>query len=218
MKSIYAILREFPSAMHIADAHLTRLTNLLYESSKGHYGRDKAVQLREATRHSIGSVMPAKSLELKHTIKLIGELNDEIDEIETEIKKIVDESETILITIPGLSYATVSVIIAEIGDFSNFSTPNKILAFAGMSPSTYQSGQLTNCYARMEKRGSKYLCYTLYNAAKYVCVWDKTFDDYLTKKRAEGKHYNVTLSHAVKKLIRLIFALEKSHLPYQPAL
>ena len=218
MKSIYALLSEFPSAVHIANAHLTRLTNLLYENSKGRYNRDKAIQLREAARHSIGSVMPAKSLELKHTIKLIGELTEEIDEIETEIKKIVDESGTTLMTIPGLSYTTVSVILAEVGDFSNFTTPDKVLAFAGMSPSTYQSGQLTNCYARMEKRGSKHLRFALYNAAKHVCKWDKTFADYLAKKRAEGKHYNVALSHAAKKLVRLIFALERSHLPYQPAL
>ncbi len=218
MKSVYALLSEFPSAAHIADAHLTRLTNLLYENSKGHYGRDKAIQFREAARHSIGSVMSAKSLELKHTIKLIGELTKEIDEIDAEIKKIVDESQTTLMTVPGLSYTTVSVILAEVGDFSNFATPDKVLAFAGMSPSTYQSGKLANCHARMEKRGSKYLRTALYNATKYVCKWDKTFADYLAKKRTEGKHYNVALSHVAKKLVRLIFALEKSRLPYIPAL
>jgi transposase len=217
LKTVYSLLSEFPSAKHVAEAHLTRLTNLLNEASKGRYGKDKAVEIREAARNSIGSVMPAKSLELKHTIKLIGELSAEIDEIEAEIKKLVDETETTLLTIPGLSYNTVAVILAEVGDFSNFATPDKVLAFAGMSPSTYQSGQLTNCYSHMEKRGSKYLRYALYNAAKYVCKWDKTFADYLAKKRAEGKHYNVALSHAVKKLVRLIFALEKSHLPYQPA-
>jgi transposase len=217
LKTVYSLLSEFPSAKHVAEAHLTRLTNLLNEASKGRYGKDKAVEIREAARHSIGSVMPAKSLELKHTIKLIGELSAEIKEIESEIKKLVDETGTTLLTIPGLSYNTVAVILAEVGDFSNFATPDKVLAFAGMSPSTYQSGQLTNCYAHMEKRGSKYLRYALYNAAKYVCKWDKTFADYLAKKRAEGKHYNVALSHAVKKLVRLIFALEKSHLPYQPA-
>lgn len=217
MKSVYALLSEFPSAKHIARAHLTRLTNLLYEASKGRYGKDKAIQIRDAAKHSVGSVMPAKSLELKHTIKLIGELTDEIDEIDMEIKKIVDESGTTLLTVPGISYSTAAVILAEVGDFSNFATPDKVLAFAGMSPSTYQSGQLTNCYAHMEKRGSKYLRYALYNAAKYVCKWDKTFSEYLSKKRSEGKHYNVALSHAVKKLVRLIFALEKSHLPYQPA-
>ena len=214
--SEYALLSEFPSAKHIANANLTRLTNLLYSASKGHYNRDTAIRLREAARNSIGSVMPAKSLELKHTIKLIGELDDEISEIEAAIKQIVDSLETTILTIPGIGYATAASILAEVGDFSNFETPDKILAFAGMSPSTYQSGQLTNCYAHMEKRGSKYLRFALYNATKYVCKWDSNFAAYLAKKRSEGKHYNVAISHATKKLVRLIFALEKSRLPYMP--
>ena len=37
---------------------------------------------------------------------------------------------------------------------------------------------------------------------------------YLTKKQAEGKHYNVALSHATKKLVRLIYALQKSGKAY----
>jgi len=217
MVSVYALLSEFPSAKPIANANLTRLTNLLYTTSKGHYNRDTAIHFREAARKSIGSVMPAKSLELKHTIKLIGELTAEIDEIEAEIKHIVDSLGTTILTIPGIGYATAASILAEIGDFSNFETPDKILAFAGMSPSIYQSGQLTNCYAHMEKRGSKYLRFALYNATKYVCKWDSNFSLYLAKKRSEGKHYNVALSHAAKKLVRLIFALEKSRLPYTPA-
>lgn len=217
MVSVYTLLSEFPSAKQIAGANLTRLTNLLYTASKGHYNRDTAVRFREAARKSIGSCFPAKSLELKHTIKLIGELTAEIDEIENEIKRIVDGLGTTILTIPGIGYATAASILAEIGDFSNFATPDKILAFAGMSPSTYQSGQLTNCYAHMEKRGSKYLRFALYNAAKYVCKWDNNFAAYLAKKRSEGKHYNVAISHAAKKLVRLIFALEKSHKSYSPA-
>ena len=74
MASVYALLNEFPGAKQIASAHLTRLTNLLHEASKGRYGREKAIQIRDTARKSIGSAMPAKSLELKHTIHLIGEL------------------------------------------------------------------------------------------------------------------------------------------------
>ena len=101
--------------------------------------------------------MPAKSLELKHTIKLIRELDAEIEEIETEIKTIMDEINSPILTIPGISYRMGAMILAEIGDFSRFDSPDRILAYAGMSPSTYQSGQLDNCYAHMEKRGSRYL-------------------------------------------------------------
>ena len=66
----------------------------------------------------------------------------------------------------------------------------------------------------MEKRGSRYLRYALYTATKYVCYWNPVFTEYLTKKQAEGKHYNVALSHATKKLVRLIYALQKSGKAY----
>ena len=67
----------------------------------------------------------------------------------------------------------------------------------------------------MEKRGSKYLRYAIFNATKYVCIWDPAFSAYLAKKRAEGKHYNVAISHAAKKLVRLIFAMERSGTSYR---
>ncbi len=214
MTSVYAMLSEFPGANQVADAHLTRLTNLLSEASKGHYGKEIAITFRKAARTSIGSNMPAKSLELKHTIKLIQELTSEIDEIENEIKLIMDELNSPILSIPGINYRMGSMIIAEIGDFNRFDSPDKILAYAGFSPSTYQSGQLDGAYSHMEKRGSRYLRYALYNAAKYVCHWDPTFSEYLAKKRAEGKHYNVAISHAVKKLVRVIYHLEKTNQQY----
>lgn len=217
MASVYALLSEFPGAQQIAAAHLTRLKALLADASKGRYGRDMAVDIRDTARCSIGSRMPAKSLELQHTIRLIRELDAEIDEIEAAIQAIMDKLHSPITTIPGIGYRMGAMILAEVGDFSRFDSPDKLLAYAGMSPSTYQSGQLKNCYPHMEKRGSRYLRYALYNATKYVCLWDPAFAAYLAKKRAEGKHYNVALSHAAKKLVRLIFALEKSRQPYCPA-
>ena len=89
--SSYALLSELPSAKHIAEVHLTRLTNLLYTASKGRYDRDKAIQIRDAARNSIGTYMSAKALELKHTIKLIKEFNNEIVEIESSIQSIMDK-------------------------------------------------------------------------------------------------------------------------------
>ena len=101
-----------------------------------------------------------------------------------------------------------AMIIAEIGDFTRFDSADQVLAFAGLSPSTYQSGQLTSSHFRMEKHGSKYLRYALFNATQYVCIWDPTFKTYLAKKRSEGKHYYVAISHACKKLVRLIYRMQ----------
>ena len=217
--SVYALLSEFPSAKQIADAHLTRLKAVLFDASNGRFGRQKALELRDAAKRSIGSVMPAKSLELQHTIRLIHELDAEIDEIEAQISALMETISSPITSIPGIGIRMGAMILAEIGDFSRFDSPDKILAFAGLSPSTYQSGSMnaTGAYAHMEKRGSRYLRYALFNAAKYVCQWDPSFAAYLSKKLAEGKHYNIAISHAAKKLVRLIFALQTSGQMYLPA-
>lgn len=215
MTSVYALLSEFPGASFLASAHLTRLKHLLHKASKGHYGRDMAVSIRKAAASSIGSILPAKSLELKHTIHLIEVLSAEIDEIEAAINAIMDTLNPPMTTIPGLKNRMGAMILAEIGDFSRFDNPDQILAYAGLSPSTYQSGQLISSYARMEKRGSRYLRYALFNATIYVCIWDPTFKAYLAKKRAEGKHYYVAISHACKKLIRVIYRMQLTGEPYR---
>ncbi len=214
-KAVYELLLEFPSAQHIASANLKHITHLLNTSSKGRFKRVTADEIREAARKSISSYLPAKSLELKHTIKLIRELTSEIAEIEAEIKKIMDAIDSPILSIPGIGQNLGAMIIAEIGDFSRFDNPDKILAFAGCSPTTYQSGQLYSSHAKMEKRGSRYLRWALLNAAAYVCNWEPTFAAYLQKKRAEGKHYYVALSHAAKKLVRLLYHLEITGEVYQ---
>lgn len=175
----------------------------------------KVIEVRNAARDSIGSVMPAKSLELQHTIRLIRELDSEIEDVENQIRVHMDSIGSPITTIPGINFRMGAMILAEIGDFNRFSNADKILAYAGMSPTTSQSGTYESTHAHMEKRGSKYLRYALFNATKYVCLWDPTFKAYLAKKRAEGKHYNVAISHAARKLVRVIYALEKSGKPYK---
>jgi transposase len=152
-----------------------------------------------------------KSLELQQTIQLIQMMEEQIAQAEARINPIVDSLHSPIMTIPGIGYRMAAIIIAETGNFANFDKAEKVLAFAGLEPSVYQSGQLTSTHAKMVKRGSKYLRYALFNAAKYVCHWDDGFRQYLAKKRAEGKPYNIAVSHAAKKLTRVIFHLVKTN-------
>ena len=62
----------------------------------------------------------------------------------------------------------------------------------------------------MEKRGSRYLRFALLTAARLASRYSDTFANYLKKKRDEGKHYFVALSHVAKKLIRVIFHLQRT--------
>ena len=215
--SVYTLLEELPGADYIAGCHLTHLKKILEVSSKGHYSRDKAIEIRNAAIDSIGTPMDAKSMELRHTIHLIWMLSEEIEEIEASIKAIMDEMQSPIMTIPGISYRMGAMILAEVGDFERFDNADKILAYAGLSPSTYQSGQLDSSHSHMEKRGSRYLRYALFNATKFVCKWDESFGIYLGRKISEGKHYNVAVSHAAKKLIRTIYRMELTGQAYSPS-
>lgn len=214
VNSVYQLMTEYTDPCSISKAHLTHLTNLLKKNSKGHYSREKAVEIREAAKLSIGTCDGIQALELQQTIARIRLLQEQIAVIEKRIKNIVFEIDSPFITIPGISYITAAMIHAEVGDFSNFSSPEKILAFAGMEPSIYQSGQYTSTHARMVKRGSKYLRYALYTAAKNVGNWDDRFKFFLQKKLSEGKHYNVAISHLAKKLIRILYSMEIKHEAY----
>ena len=113
---------------------MTHLKYLLSEASQGRYGKEKAEQIRMTAKNSIGTCMPAKSLELKHTLRLIEELNQEIKEIECGINAIMEEINSPITIIPGISLRMGAMILAEVGDFSQFSSPDKLLAYAGISP------------------------------------------------------------------------------------
>lgn len=211
----YTVLKSFASIKELSKVNITKLTRIAENASNKQCGKTKAEELKQLAKNTIGTHSTANYLELKHTIALVEVLSEEIKEIETLIAEEMDSLNSNIMSIPGISYGTGAAIIAEIGDFTLFSSPSKILAYAGMSPSTYQSGQLYSTHAKMEKRGSKYLRSALYNAAKNVLHNDRIFRAYYEKKRAEGKHYNVALSHVAKKLVRIIFHLETTGEKYQ---
>ena len=129
MNSVYALLESFPSAFHIANANITKLSNILNSASHGRYKKDKAIEIKKSAKTSVACYMPAKSLELKHIIALIHILSDEINEIELEIKNIMKSINSPITSIPGIGINTAAMILSEIGDFNNFDSPDKILAF-----------------------------------------------------------------------------------------
>ena len=215
-KSVLALLLELPNPAAIAACHLTRLTNILFKGSHGRYGKPKAVTLKTLAARSIGSNSPAMAFELQQTIRLILNIKQEIDLLDRQIRLAVDELTSPLITIPGISYTLAAIILAEIGDIARFDSPAKLLAFAGMEPSIYQSGKFNASHTPMVKRGSTYLRWALLQAARLVSMRDKCFRDFLLKKKAEGKHFNIALTHVGKKLVRVIFHILKTGNAFVP--
>ena len=85
-----------------------------------------------------------------------------------------------------------------------------MLAFAGLEPGISESGTESH-KGCMVKRGSSQLRYALMNCALPLIRFDVTFAAYYAKKRSEGKPHRVAMSHVTKKLVRVIFALERQN-------
>lgn len=215
-KSTMALLHEFPSKELIANAHLTRLTNVLKNNSRGKYSKDKALEIRNVAINSIGTSSDASSFELVQTIDMINFYSSKIDELDAKIKDIMIELESPILSIPGISYNLGSIILAEIVDINRFDTPAQLQAFAGLDPATHQSGKFIATGVSMVKRGSPYLRWAILNASRLIAMRDPCFKDYYQRKRKEGKHHFVALTHVAKKLIRVIFKLLKTNSQFSP--
>jgi transposase len=214
-KGCYALLKEAPTPDAIASMHLTHLTHLLKAASKGHFQKETAVELRVLAQKSVGSSDKSLSIQITQSIEQIELLDRQLELIESEMKDIVLSLDSVIMTIPGIGYVNGGMIIGEIGDIHRFSNPNKLLAFAGLDPSMYQSGKFFSTHSVMVKRGSKYLRFALMTAARMVCLNDATFCAFKDRKMAEGKHYMVTMGHVAKKLVRVIYYLLKTNNVYQ---
>ncbi|MBO0454928.1 IS110 family transposase [Candidatus Enterococcus murrayae] len=202
---VYAVLKEYPSANKLGNAHLTKLTNLVSQHSKGRLGKEQAIQLKELAQSSIGQESSALEFELLQTIDIIRYFASMRIAAEKEVNRLMVEIDSPILTIPGIGPALGSVILAEIRTIKNFRSPNQLLAYAGAEPSVSTSGMNQTESGYMVKRGSSQLRWALHEAARLMSIWSPSMREYYQKKRSEGKHYNVVISHVVRKLVRIIF-------------
>ena len=213
-KGCYALLKEAPSPEKIASMHLTHLTHLLASNSHGRFKKETAVELRVLAQKSVASSDNSLSIQISQSIEQIELLNKQLDLIESEMKDIVSSLDSVIMTIPGIGYINGGMILGEIGDIKRFSSPGKLLAFAGLDPSVYQSGNFEAKHTRMSKRGSKVLRYALINAAHNAVKCNKTFKAYYDQKMSEGRsHYNA-LGHCAGKLVRVIYKMLTDNVPF----
>ena len=203
-KSCYALLKTESNPDRIAKMHLTRLSNLLKKTSKGHYTKNHAIALKELASQSVGIKDDTLSLQILQSIEQIEMYTQQISKVEASICEIMDHMDSVIKTIPGIGNLNGAMIIGEIGDISRFEKPCQLLAYAGLDPSVYQSGKFTAARTRMSKRGSKLLRYALINAAWQLTLHNETFKAYYDLKVSQGRrHYNA-LGHVAHKLVRVI--------------
>ena len=208
------ILERYKNTSHIA---LMKDYDSIRKVSHGKFSYVKFAKLKELAKNSIGYHDENSDLLISTYIQIYNNFNDKINPIDKQISTIIKELNPRMLTIPGIGELSAASILAEYGDIKNFSSPAKMLAFAGLEPSIIESGTLSS-NGKMVKHGSGHLRYSIMNAAMIILRYSPTFYDYYLKKRSEGKCHRVALSHVCKKLIRIIYSLEKYNNDFDPTL
>jgi transposase len=213
----YQLLKDYSSPSELANLNLTKLSNILKINSHGKYKKEDAIKLRELAKNSVGISNPSLSLQIKHAIIQIELFDSQIQEVEKLYKEIVDELDTTITSIPGMSYNQAAVILGCIGDINRFNSSSQLLAYAGLDPSVIQSGNFSARSTRMSKRGSGMLRYALIYSAHNVAKNNVTFKNYYDLKRSQGKSHYCALGHVAHKLVRIIFKMLKDNVSFNLA-
>lgn len=157
-KASVAVLRKYPTPQKIKSAHLEKLTEILWNSSGGHFGGWKARQLKETACNSFGIEDTCGVYSSLLCVFLEQILSDRTGcRNKKQIASLLKEFDTQLTSIPGVGVVLAATILSEIGDISRFSSADKLLAYAGLDPTVRQSGEFKSSQNRMSKRGSPYL-------------------------------------------------------------
>ncbi len=214
--SSLAVLSRYPSAQALSRAHLDSLTSLLERSSRGRLGGELAVALKKAARSSFASnaTLESQALEVKQLIAQIEFTKKQLAVIDKKMEELLAQARTPIQTIPGIGTVCAATILGEIGDITRFAKPSSLVAFAGLDPSVYESGEFVGTKNHLSKRGSAYLRWALWMAADRAKTFDPAFGAYYDKKRAEGKCHKVAISAVARKLCNTIFAVLTRNTPY----
>ena len=211
------LLTEAVTPADFAELDLSELVILLQSASRGRFGEDKAAQIQTVAARSVGIAFLADALrvQMRCLLAQLELLEEQRIILDDEIKHFMSQIEQHITSIPGIGPVTGAVIIAEIADINRFDSPAKLVAFAGIDPAVYQSGNFQATHTRMSKRGSPYLRHALWQAASSSVRFDPQLKAYYQKRRAEGKHHNVILGAVSRRLLNRIFVILKENRPYE---
>lgn len=187
LASVYALLEAFLGTAQIARIHLTRLSTLLETVSKGRYKRDIALKIWEAAKHS-----SVRTCQLNPPSGSSGNCRDCGDwgthSAHAQWAPLshhyhprhrrphgrYDSGWSGWLCLFWISRQAIG-IHRDVTLYVPVRTTQELL-------SPYGKARFPIPAVRFLPRG------------KYVCHWNPVFAAYLTKKRAEEKHYNVALS------------------------
>jgi len=216
-KTARYLLKHCPTPEDIMECELESLAHTLKKVSRGNMGKERADELCNAAKDSIGIKEGRDSilLEIEQCLLLIDESDRFIKEIEERMSHHLKEIpySRFILSIKGVGEITVAGLIGEVGDFRKFKTISEITKLAGFDLFEISSGKHKG-QLRISKRGRplmrKLLFFAAINTVREGGIMHERYQKYLQSGMIKMK----ALVAVARKLLGIIFSLVRNHSEY----
>ena len=214
------VLLNYSTPEELSQINTRKLANLLDKASRGRFGKDKALQIKDVAAHSFGITIAtdAFAFQLRLLLEQISFIEDQVEALDLQIAAYMEKSASYITTIPGIGPVLGAVILSEVGDIYRFADAKKLVAYAGIDASVCQSGNFEGTQMHMSKRGSPYLRRALYTAAGVAAFHDPELSAYYQRLRQRGKHHGVVIGAIARKLCFIVHSVLTEKRPYEQRL
>lgn len=215
---VQVFLMEYPHPEIIRHKRLDTIAKFI----ERHTCHKEAFSLKQATMikeyaENCASGCSEKSYLVNQFNIVLHTLNSQIKHLENELEEIVEMAKKLpnygfIKSIPGIGENLAARILAEIGDISRFDNASQLVAYAGIDPAIYQSGQVSGLHLKISKKGNKKLRCLLYLAVTCMIKIDRETKivEYYKKKKADGLTPKTALVACMNKTLRIIYSLCKN--------
>jgi transposase len=149
-------------------------------------------------------------------------LNKKITEVKKQIQAHIKEypnllkQSSLLISIIGIGPLTAARLLAEIQDFSRFDSVAQLDAYAGLSPSLFESGTSIHKKSRLSKKGNANLRRALYFPAIVAIQHNPIVMNLSDRLTQRDKSSMVIIGASMRKLLHLAYGVLKTGKDFDP--
>jgi transposase len=175
--------------------------------------RAKEPELRNAIQHNLES---SQILIIDQCLSLIDQITCRIDELDVEIGAQMNDREKdlkIAMSMPGIGKISAMTILAEIGNFEEFITPEKLAAWSGLTPSVYQSADHLKT-GPITKRGSPHLRRIMVEVAQAAVKTKNSRIRSFFLRLKMKKGYNKAIVAVARKILCILWTILKKREVY----
>lgn len=223
-KSALGFWENYPSPKHLEGVPIEDVIETFKAFIRGSLAEKKAntiLSLVEEDGDTQRDYQNERDFIVKSIVQEIRFKKSAIDDIDSELERIIPLTGYKLQSMIGIELNTASHIISEVGDINRFPNADKLAQFCGCAPVTFSSaGKGISQRCRQGNRRLNAILYFLAVQQVHIHPTSKkprnpVFRDYFLKKIAEGKSKPQALTSISRKLVRILYSMMKNQCEYE---